>query len=259
MPLVDSHCHLNFEDFQPDFEDVLERARNAGVETILTISTRLSTFGQVLAIAERHDNIYCSVGVHPHEAGSEKATVEQLVDLARHPKVVAFGETGLDYFYERSPREAQRANFRNHIAAARIAGLPVIVHTRQADLDTAIILAAEMSMGPFTGLIHCFSSGRQLAEKAIKHGLFISLSGIITFNKSDELREVVRDLPLERLLVETDAPYLAPVPKRGKRNEPAFVVHTAQALADLMKVPGDEIARVTTDNFYRLFTKVPRP
>jgi len=256
--LIDSHCHLDFPDFQSDLEDILSRARDAGVDKILSISTRLSTFERVLAVAERFANVYCTVGIHPHEAGSENTDVAQLVELTKHPKVVGIGETGLDYFYDKSPRRAQRANFRTHITAARESGLPVIVHTRDADSDTAIMLAAEMSMGGFTGLLHCFSSGRQLAERALKNGLYVSLSGIITFNKSDELREIVADLPLDRVLVETDAPYLAPIPHRGKRNEPSYITNTANKLAELLKVSPEELATATTDNFHRLFTKVPR-
>ena len=256
--LVDSHCHLDYPEFEPDFTEIMSRARDAGVGTMLTIGTRLSTFDKVLAVAERFDNVYCTVGIHPHEAASETAEVAQLVELAKHPKVVGIGETGLDYFYDKSPRRAQRANFRTHIAAARETGLPVIVHTRDADSDTAIVLAAEMSMGGFTGLLHCFSSGALLAEKALNKGFYISLSGIITFQKSTELRDIAAKLPLDRLLVETDAPYLAPVPHRGKRNEPSYVAHTASALAQLKNLPVAEIETATTDNFYRLFTKVPR-
>jgi TatD DNase family protein len=256
--LVDSHCHLDYPEFEPDFTEIMSRARDAGVGTMLTIGTRLSTFDKVLAVAERFDNVYCTVGIHPHEAASETAEVAQLVELAKHPKVVGIGETGLDYFYDKSPRRAQRANFRTHIAAARETGLPVIVHTRDADSDTAIVLAAEMSMGGFTGLLHCFSSGALLAEKALNKGFYISLSGIITFQKSTELRDIAAKLPLDRLLVETDAPYLAPVPHRGKRNEPSFVAHTASALAQLKNLPVSEIETATTENFYRLFTKVQR-
>ncbi|HVI50210.1 MAG TPA: TatD family hydrolase [Candidatus Sulfotelmatobacter sp.] len=255
--LIDSHCHLDFPDFQPDLDDILARARDAGVAKMLTISTRLSTFDRVLAVAERYDNVYCTVGIHPHEAESESTDVANLVERTKHPKVVGIGETGLDYFYDKSPRRAQRANFRTHIAAARETGLPVIVHTRDADSDTAIVLAAEMSMGGFTGLLHCFSSGRQLAERALKNGFYISLSGIITFNKSDELRAIVADLPLDRVLVETDAPYLAPIPHRGKRNEPSFVTHTAGKLAEVLKVTPEALAEATNENFHRLFAKVP--
>lgn len=257
--LVDSHCHLDFPDFQADIEGTLARARNAGVGTLLTIGTKLSKFDQVLAVAERFDNVWCTVGIHPHEAGSEtEVDTARLVELSRHPKVVGFGETGLDYFYDHSPRPQQQAQFRTHIAAARETGLPVVVHTRDADADTAAILAEEYAKGPFTGLIHCFSSGAELADAVLKIGFYISLSGIITFNKSDSLRAIVRPLPLDRLLVETDAPYLAPVPFRGKRNEPAYVAHTAAKLAELKGVDVATLTTATTDNFHRLFRKVAR-
>jgi TatD DNase family protein len=257
--LVDSHCHLDFPDFQADIDALLERAAEANVGLMVSIGTRLSQFDKVLAIAERYENVYCTVGIHPHEAGREaKTEAAQLIALAAHPKVIGFGETGLDYFYDHSPRDQQRAAFRSHIEAARETGLPVIVHTRDADEDTAAILAEEAAKGPFSGLIHCFSSSRQLAEKAIDLGLYISLSGIITFNKAEALRDIVRTLPLERLLVETDAPYLSPIPMRGKRNEPAFVAHTAGKLAELMALDPADLAQATTENFLRLFTKVPR-
>jgi TatD DNase family protein len=256
--LVDSHCHLDFPDFADDLDALLERAAAAGVGLMVSIGTKLSQFDKVLAVAERYPQVYCTVGIHPHEAATEaKTDAAQLIALAAHPKVIGFGETGLDYFYDHSPREQQRAAFRSHIQAARETGLPVIVHTRDADEDTAAILAEEAAIGPFAGLIHCFSSSRQLAEKAIDLGLYISLSGILTFNKAEELRDTVRTLPLERLLVETDAPYLAPVPKRGKRNEPAFVAHTAAKLAELKGLDAAALAAATTANFHRLFTKVP--
>lgn len=255
--LVDSHCHLDFPDFQPDFDQVLARAAEAGVGLMLSIGTRLSAFDQVLAVAERYDQVYCTVGIHPHEAGREPGiAAERLLALAAHPKVVGFGETGLDYFYEHSPREQQQASFRAHIEAARQAGLPLVVHTRDADDDTAAILTEEYAKGPFSGLIHCFSSGPQLAQQALAIGFYISLSGIITFNKADSLRDTVRALPLDRLLVETDAPYLSPVPKRGKRNEPAFVAHTAAKLAELKGCGAAAIAEATTANFFRLFGKL---
>jgi TatD DNase family protein len=256
--LVDSHCHLDFPEFSEDFDLILRRADQAGVGRMLTICTHVSRFPQVLALAERHERIYCTVGIHPHEAASEAAvSVEQLVALARHPKVVGFGETGLDYFYDHSPRPQQIANFRTHIAAARLTQLPVVIHSRDADDDTAAIIEDEMTKGAFPGLIHCFSSGRQLAERAVRQGLYISLSGILTFKKSDDLRGIAADLPLDRLLVETDSPFLAPIPYRGKRNEPAFVAATAARLAELKAVTPAEIAHITTDNFHRLFGKVP--
>lgn len=258
--LVDSHCHLDFPDFAEEIDEVVARASRAGVGLMLTICTHVTRFSQVLAVAEHHPNVYCTVGIHPHEAGKEpEVDAERLVRLAEHPKVVGFGETGLDYYYDHSPRDAQQRSFRAHLAAARLAGLPVVVHTRDADAETGRILEEEMAKGAFTGLLHCFSSGSQLADLAVKLGLYISLSGIITFKAADELRATVRGLPLERLLVETDAPFLAPIPKRGKRNEPALVVHTAEKVSEIKGLPADAVADATTANFLRLFRKVPAP
>lgn len=258
MSLVDSHCHLDFPEFAPEIDAVIARARAAGVAKMVSISTRLSTFPNVRAIAEAHDDVYCSVGVHPHEAEEEgaEASAEKLIKLAEHPKAVGIGETGLDFYYEHSPRPEQEAAFRAHIAAARETGLPVIVHTRDAEADTARVLRDEMEKGAFTGLIHCFTSSRQLADVALELGLYISFSGIVTFKKADDLREVARIVPDDRILVETDAPFLAPVPYRGKRNEPAFVVQTARTLAEVRGVSEAEIAAQTTANFARLFTRV---
>lgn len=256
--LVDSHCHLDFPDFGAEADEVVARAHAAGVGLMVTISTKVSEFDRVRAVAERFPHVYCTVGIHPHEAASEpEIDTATLVDLARHPKVVGIGETGLDYFYEHSPREAQQRNFRAHIAAARETGLPLVVHTRDADEDTAQILDEEMGKGAFPGLLHCFTSSPQLAEKALKLGLYISLSGIVTFKTAVSLRETVATVPMERLLVETDAPYLAPVPKRGTRNEPSFVVHTAAKLAEIKGVTAAEMAETTTANFLRLFSRVP--
>lgn len=256
--LVDSHCHLDFPDFADELDQVVQRGRDHGVGLFLTINTHLTRFERVLAVAERFDDVYCTVGIHPHEAGTEpQAETERLLELAHHPKVVGFGETGLDYYYDKSPRERQRDSFRAHIAAARAAGLPVIVHTRDADADTMGILADEMGKGAFTGLIHCFSSGPELAERALELGLYISISGIVTFKKAEALQDTVRGIPLDRLLVETDCPYLAPIPYRGKRNEPAYVAHTAAKVAELKGVSSAELAAATTANFRRLFTKVP--
>ncbi|MBX3492867.1 MAG: TatD family hydrolase [Parvibaculum sp.] len=256
--LIDSHCHLDFPDFGPEVEEVVARAHAAGVGLMVTISTKVSEFDRVRAVAERFPHVFCTVGIHPHEAASEPETdTATLVEMARHPKVVGIGETGLDYYYEHSPREAQQRNFRAHIAAARETGLPLVVHTRDADEDTAQILDEETGKGAFPGLLHCFSSGPQLAEKALELGLYISLSGILTFKTADELRATAAKVPLERLLVETDAPYLAPVPKRGKRNEPAFVVHTAAKLAEVKGVSAARLAEATTANFLRLFSRVP--
>jgi TatD DNase family protein len=258
--LVDSHCHLEFADFGDEIDAVMARARAAGVSTCVSIGTRLATFPQTRAIAERFAEVWCSVGVHPHDAAVEPLDdAAPLIEAARHPKVVGIGETGLDYFYDNAPRTAQAHNFRLHITAARETGLPLIVHTRDAEDDTVAILREEMAAGPFTGVLHCFSGTQKLADAALDLGLYISASGIVTFKTAEALREVLRRVPPERLLVETDAPYLAPVPHRGKRNEPAFVADTARALAALRGVAFEELARATSDNFFRLFTKAARP
>ncbi len=257
--LIDSHCHLDFPELTNDESGVLARARAAGIGGMLTIGTRLDQFEQVRAIAERHDNVWCSVGVHPHEAKEEgQRTPDRLIEATRHAKVVGIGETGLDFYYEHSPREEQAESFRAHIAASRETGLPLIVHTRNADAETGDILEEEHRKGTFPGLIHCFSSGRAVADRALALGLYISISGIVTFKAAEDLRAIVRDVPLDRLLVETDAPYLAPVPKRGKTNEPAFVTHTAAKVAELKGVSLAELEAATTDNFFRLFTKAER-
>ena len=257
--LVDSHCHLDFPDYAGKVDEVLGRARAAGVGVCVSIGTELKRFPGVKAVAEAHDNVWCSVGVHPHEAQKELLDdAAALIAEAAHPKVVAIGETGLDYYYEHSPREPQQKNFRSHIMAARTCRLPVIVHTRDADDDTIDILRDEMGKGAFTGLIHCFTGTQRLADAALDLGLYISVSGIATFKNSSALRDVIKTVPLDRLLVETDAPYLAPVPHRGKTNEPAFVVHTANMLAELKGVTPDALASATTDNFFRLFSKVTR-
>jgi len=258
--LVDSHCHLDFPEFAPKLDAVVKRAADAGVRVCVSIGTTLEKFPQVQGVAERFPNVWCSVGIHPHDA--EKELLEDslpLLERARHPKVVAIGETGLDYYYEHSPRDEQKQNFRAHISAARETGLPLVVHTRDAEDDTIAILREEMGKGAFTGLIHCFTGTRKLADAALDLGFCISVSGIATFKKSDELRAVLKDVPLDRLLVETDAPYLAPMPHRGKRNEPAFVAHTAAALANLKGVSVEEMSARTTENFFHLFTKVQRP
>jgi TatD DNase family protein len=227
---------------------------------MVTICTRVSQFDRVLAVAERFDDVVCTVGVHPHEAAVEADTdTRRLVELARHPKVVGIGESGLDYYYEHSPRDRQQASFRAHIAAARETGLPLVVHTRDADDDMAAILGEEIGRGRFGGVLHCFSSSRQLAEKAAELGFYISLSGIVTFKKADELRATAAVMPLDRLLVETDAPYLAPMPMRGKRNEPAFVAHTAARVAELRGMDYGAFVAQTGENFFRLFSRVPRP
>ena len=261
MPFwVDSHCHLDFPDYAGQVDQVMARATEAGVGACLSIGTELKRFAGVKAVAEKFPNIWCSVGVHPHEAQAELLDDEAaLIREAAHPKVVGIGETGLDYYYEHSPREPQQRNFRSHIAAARHTGLPLIVHTRDADDDTIDILHDEMGKGAFTGLIHCFTGTQRLADAALELGLYISVSGIATFKNSAALRDVIKTVPLERLLVETDAPYLSPVPHRGKTNEPAFVVHTAKMLAELKGVSEEELAAATTGNFFRLFSKAQRP
>jgi TatD DNase family protein len=258
--LVDSHCHLDFPDFAEELDQVVARAHDAGVAVMQTICTRITKFDQVKDLAERYDDVWCSVGVHPHNVESEGiAAPDTIVALAAHPKVIGIGETGLDFFYDHSPRDEQRRSFRNHIAAARETGLPLIVHTREADDDTMEILEDEMGKGAFSGLIHCFSTSRELAERSLAIGFSISISGIATFNKAQELRDIAADIPLDRLLVETDAPYLAPVPHRGKRNEPSFVVDTARLLASLKAISQQELANVTTQNFFNLFSKASRP
>lgn len=257
--LVDSHCHLDFPDFAAERDAVVARALGAGVGRMVTISTRVRRFAEIRAIAEAYPQVYCSVGTHPHNAAEEPdVTADELVRLASHPKVVAIGEAGLDYFYDHSPREAQASGLRTHIAAARMTGLPLVIHARDADDDMAAILEDETGKGAFPFVLHCFSSGRALAEAGVALGGYVSFSGILTFKRSDELRAIAQILPRERLLVETDAPYLAPQPWRGKRNEPAYVAETARVLAQAVGVSEAEIAQITTENFFRLFSKMPR-
>lgn len=254
--LVDSHCHLDFPDFAAGLGDTVVRARSAGVGHMVTVCTRVRKFAEVLAIAERFPDVTCSVGTHPHYAAEEDGiAVADIVECTAHPRCVAIGEAGLDYFYQKCSREDQEPVFRRHIAAARETGLPLIVHTRDADADTARILREETAKGAFKALLHCYTGGRALAETAIELGLYVSFSGILTFPKSDALRELAAALPLERLLVETDAPFLAPHPHRGKRNEPAFVRHTARALAEAKGVSEATVEEVTTANFFTLFAK----
>lgn len=256
--LIDSHCHLNYAGLAEDEAGVVARARGAGVEVMLTINTKLAEFEAVRAIAHRHDNIFCTVGVHPHEAENSSATVSEIVSRTADPLVVGIGETGLDYYYDHSPRDLQQESFRRHIEAARETGLPIVVHTRNADEDCARILREEMGKGAFTGVIHCFTASHAFARQALDLGFFISISGIVTFKAADDLRATVKDIPLDRLLIETDAPFLAPVPHRGKTNEPAFVAHVAEKVAELKGVPVAELAAVTSDNFFRLFTRAKR-
>ena len=255
--LVDSHCHLDFPDFAEERDAVIGRARAAGVGTMVTICTRLDEFPAVRAIAETDADIWCSVGVHPHEAADyTEITADSLATLAAHPRVIGIGETGLDFHYDHSPREVQERVFRAHIAASQAGGLPLIVHAREADAEIARILHEERATA---GVLHCFSSGRALAEAALDLGFYISISGIVTFRNAEDLRAIVRDVPLDRLLVETDAPYLAPVPYRGRRNEPAYIATTAAAVATLKEVEPATLAAATSDNFFRLFGKAARP
>jgi TatD DNase family protein len=254
--LVDSHCHLEFPDFAPEQEAVIDRARAAGVGHMLTISTRVRRFAEIARIAESHADISCSLGTHPHSAEEEQdVTVADLVELARHPKVIGIGETGLDYYYDNSPRDLQQAAFRRHIQAALQLDLPLIVHTRDADEDTIRIMREEGAGSGLSGVIHCFSSSRQLADEALEFGFHISFSGIVTFKKSAELREIAQTVPLDRMLVETDAPFLAPTPKRGQRNEPSYVTHTARVLAELHAMDEAALAECTTENFFELFRR----
>ena len=255
--LVDSHCHLDFPDFAPELDAVITRAFAAGIGTMLTICTRLDQFDGVRAIAESEPRIWCSVGAHPHEAADHGDLVaERLIALTAHPRVVGIGETGLDFHYDLSPREVQERVFRAHIAASLATGLPLVIHTREADTETAAILAAEK---PPSGVLHCFTGGRALAEAALDLGFYISISGIVTFRNAEDLRAIVRDVPLDRLLIETDAPYLAPVPYRGKRNEPAFVAATASFIAALKGIEEEAFIAATTANFFRLFGKAQPP
>jgi TatD DNase family protein len=258
--LVDSHCHLDFPDFAADLDAIVARAGAAGVGRMLTISTRVRQFDGLLAIAERFPNVYCSVGTHPHHADEEDGiTADELTALTRHPKVVALGEAGLDNHYDNGSPAAQERGFRAHIAAARATGLPLVIHTREADEACGRILDEEMTDGPFKAVLHCYTGGPELAMKAIGLGLSISFTGILTFRNSQAIRDIAAELPADRIMVETDAPYLAPGKFRGKRNEPAFVTETAKVLAETRGVSLEDIARQTTDNFFRLFDKVPRP
>jgi TatD DNase family protein len=257
--LVDSHCHLDFPDFADDLDAIVARAEAAGIERIVTISTRVKRIDALLAIAQRFPNVYCSVGTHPHQADEEDGIpAERLIELTKHPKVVALGEAGLDYFYEHGSPEAQARGFRTHIAAARATGLPLVIHTRQADEDCQRILEDEMGKGVFRAVLHCYTGGPELARRAIELGLSISFTGILTFKNSQAIRDIATSLPADRIMVETDAPYLAPGKFRGKRNEPSYVVETAKVLAETRGVSIEDISRQTTDNFFRLFSKVPR-
>lgn len=260
MRVVDSHCHLDFEGMEDNLPGILARAEEAGVGLMLSISSRVARFPNLLRIAESHANVFCTVGTHPHNAHEEPdVTAADLVKLTRHPKVVGIGEAGLDYHYDFSPREAQMKGFRTHIAAARESGLPLVIHTREAEEDTARVLEEEMARGTFKAVLHCFTSQDWLAQKGVELGLTVSFSGILTYKTAENLRATARALPEDRIIVETDAPYLAPVPYRGKPNEPAFVVKTLEHLAAARGTDTPRMARITSDNFFRLFDKVPRP
>jgi TatD DNase family protein len=253
---VDSHCHLNYPKLVERQAEVLANARAAGVSTMLNISTRAAEWDAVIGTAEREPDVWASVGIHPHDADThEDVETAMLVEKSRHPKVIGIGETGLDFFYDKSDRDRQRASFRRHIAAARETGLPLIVHTRDAEADTAAIIGEEMGKGAFTGVLHCFTASADLARKMLDLGFYISLSGIVTFKNAADLRDTARIIPHDRLLIETDSPFLAPIPNRGKPCEPAFVADTARFLANELAMPTADLARMTTDNFFNLFTK----
>jgi TatD DNase family protein len=259
-PVVDSHCHLDYQGLSEDLEGVMGRAEAAGVGLMVSIGTRVRKFESVLRIAERYPQVWCTVGTHPHHAAEEPdVTARDLVTLAQHPKVIGIGEAGLDYHYDFSPREAQAAGFRVHIASARETGLPLVIHSREAENDTATILEEEMARGLFKPLLHCFTSKAELARRGLALGAFVSFSGILTYKSAEDIRQTASEVPLDRLLVETDAPYLAPVPYRGKTNEPAFVVATLDRLAEIKGLTRDDMARTTSANFFRLFAKVARP
>jgi TatD DNase family protein len=257
--LIDSHCHLDFPDFEADRLSVMQRAKDAGVGLMVTISTRVRRFSETRHLAQSHQNVFCSVGTHPHNAAEESdVTAEELIALSAYEKCVAIGEAGLDYHYDKSPRTAQASGLRVHIQAARDTGLPLVIHARNADVDVERILVEETGKGPFPFLLHCFSSGARLAEVGVELGGYVSFSGILTFKNSEDIRSIARNVPVDRLLVETDAPYLAPTPYRGRRNEPSYVVETTRCLAQTLGREMNEIAAITSQNFFRLFTKVPR-
>lgn len=254
--IVDSHCHLDFPELAADRPGVITRARAAGVTRMVTISTRVERFDEIRAIAEENPEVWCSVGTHPHHADEElHIETDDLVRLAEHPKCIAIGEAGLDYFYDNAPKDAQETGFRRHIAAARITGLPLVIHARQADEQTAQILREEAGQGAFPFVLHCYTGGMELARTGLELGGYVSFSGIITFKNAEGIRDVARMVPADRFLVETDAPYLAPVPHRGATNEPAFTRHTAEHLASVRSTSLETIAAQSTENFYRLFSK----
>lgn len=258
--VVDSHCHLDYEGLAERLPEVLANAEAAGVGLVVSIGTQVNKFDRLIRIAEDNPNVFCTVGTHPHHAHEElDVTAADLVALAKHPKVVGIGEAGLDYHYDLSPRAAQERGFRTHIAAARETGLPLVIHAREADQDVASILEEEMGKSAFKPLLHCFTSSMELAQRGLALGAYVSFSGILTYKSAENLRAVAAEVPMDRLLVETDSPYLAPVPHRGKSNEPALVVETLRQLAGVKSVPVDTMAKITSDNFFRLFSKIPRP
>ena len=258
--LIDTHCHLDFPDFAEERDAIIARAHESGVKQMVTISTRVRKLDGLLAITERYPSVFCSVGTHPNNAGDElDVQTEDLVRLSSaHPKIVAIGEAGLDYFYDTQTPADQKTGLIRHIAAARETGLPLVIHSRSADEDMIEILTTESGKGPFPFILHCFSSGAELARTGVELGGYVSFSGILTFPKSEDLREIAKSVPLDRLLVETDAPYLAPKRWRGKRNEPSYVVNTAEVLAECKGVSYEEIARITTENALRIFSRMPR-
>lgn len=258
--IVDSHCHLNYKGLREEELAVVERARAAGVGCMLAINTKLTEYDEVRKIAEAYPDVYGTVGIHPHEAENEPdVAVTALLERASHPRIVGIGETGLDYYYDNAPRDMQKVNFHSHITAARESALPVIVHTRDADDDCIHIVREEMAKGAFTGVIHCFTASQRLADEMLEMGLFISISGIATFKSAKDLQETVKTIPLDRLLVETDAPFLAPVPHRGRTCEPAFVMDTARFVASLKEISFEELQEATSENFFKLFTKATPP
>ena len=254
--LIDSHCHLDFEALSADLDGVLARAAAVGVTGMVTISTRVENFSTYAAIAERYPNVWCSVGTHPHNADQElHIQTDDLVRLSAHPRCIAIGEAGLDYFYDNAPREAQATGLRRHIAAARLTGLPLVIHSRAADEDMANILEEESRAGAFPFVLHCFTAGKELAERALALGGYISFSGIVTFKNAQEIQDVAKLVPADRYIVETDSPYLAPIPHRGQSNEPSFVRHTAEKVAEIRGISLEQLAAETTANFGRLFSK----
>lgn len=254
--LVDSHCHLDFNDFEEDINEIIERAKEQGVNMILNAGNNIDELDNQLALSEKYPFIYAAVGVHPHNACEyPELKAEDLLSKTKHKKVIGIGETGLDYFYDYAPHDLQIKLLREHIKAAQESGLPIIIHNRESDEDMMNVLGEAYREKPFSGVIHCFSSSRKFADFALSIGFYLSASGMITFNRCSELRDIFADIPLERLLVETDSPFLAPIPKRGRRNEPSFVRYTAEKLAQIRDLPFDKIAQITSDNFCNLFRK----